>query len=52
MTRSPKLTTTKKTALTLLLVRLMVPYILKIQPTKAAPKTITFDINVITQLPE
>jgi hypothetical protein len=53
MARSPKLTATKKTALTLLLVSLMAPDILKIQLIKAAPKTNTFDINsAVTQLPE
>ena len=52
MARSPKLTTVKKTALTLLLARIMASYILKIQPIKAVPKTITFGINIIMQLRE
>jgi hypothetical protein len=41
MALSPKLDVNKKAALTLLLISLIAPCILKIQPGKAAPKTIT-----------
>jgi len=48
---SPKLAVNKKAALTLLLISLIVPCILKIQPSKAAPKTITVpdDCPTITE---
>jgi|GEM_PF-648629 len=41
MALSPKLSVKKKAALVLLIISLMAPCILKIQPGKAAPKTIT-----------